>query len=606
MESKSQRRIQVIQKHFLHQSDTSSSVLRPHQTAGEYHLEQGYSVVLPEKLQTGKWNVYRSAFSPLKLVSRYQDHPAIATLHDNFVHAAETYGDYKYLGTRVGVDGTVGEYKWMTYREAAAGSCVGLYFNNRPEWLIVDHACSAYSYISVPLYDTLGPECRVKLHRLIMPAAGTPSCTFWLPKTTKKNMAHHLLSYLSEVPSVRLIVVIGASDDQLASFALQTNVDIITYTRLQSQGQEYPKPFCPPKPEDIATICYTSGTTGKPKGAVVSHGNLIANNAGQAMRLKFYPSDIYISYLPLAHIYERSTQVMLAYFGVGIGFYQGDSMKLMDDMVSLRPTVFFGVPRVFNRLYAGITSAVQSSGVLRKRLFNAAYAAKRQAILDATYTIAASSTTCTKIYFLNLYVIIKEYNDEFEFTLAQAINLQCGTLLVFNKIQANDLVADEVLRFIMSEAFSHLSTMFLEFLSSCRCLGCVFLEAYGMTENSCAISNMDLGDNLCGHVATALNSDSLKSSLVAVVSLDEDAFKAWAAAEGIECKDFRQLCNDPRARAAVLADMTQVAKKAQLRGFECVKAVTLVVEPFTMENGLLTPTFKACILTLISNVFLYL
>ncbi|GKC58467.1 long chain acyl-CoA synthetase 6, peroxisomal-like protein, partial [Tanacetum coccineum] len=245
-------------------------------------FEQGYSVVLPEKLQTGKWNVYRSAFSPLKLVSRYQDHPAIATLHDNFVHAAETYGDYKYLGTRVGVDGTVGEYKWMTYREAAAGSCVGLYFNNRPEWLIVDHACSAYSYISVPLYDTLGPDA-VKF--IVNHAA--VQVVFCVPQTLKD-----LLSYLSEVPSVRLIVVIGASDDQLASFASQTNVDIITYTRLQSQGQEYPKPFCPPKLEDIATICYTSGTTGKPKGAVVSHGNLIANNAGQAMRLKFYPSDM--------------------------------------------------------------------------------------------------------------------------------------------------------------------------------------------------------------------------------------------------------------------------------------------------------------------------
>nr|GEX56638.1 long chain acyl-CoA synthetase 6, peroxisomal [Tanacetum cinerariifolium] len=58
-------------------------------------------------------------------------------------------------------------------------------------------------------------------------------------------------------------------------------------------------------------------------------------------------------------------------------------------------------------------------------------------------------------------------------------------------------------------------------------------------------------------------------------------------------ESLRQLCNDPRARAVVLADMTQIAKKTQLRGFECVKAVTLVVEPFTMENGLLTPTFKA-------------
>nr|GEW64704.1 long chain acyl-CoA synthetase 6, peroxisomal-like [Tanacetum cinerariifolium] len=624
-------------------------------------------------------------------------------------HAAETYGDYKYLGTRVGVDGTVGEYKWMTYREAGIarleGSCVGLYFNNRSEWLIVDHACSAYSYISVPLYDTLGPDavkfivnhaavqvvfcvpqtlkdiCKfqhVPLYDTLGPDAvkfivnhAAVQVVFCVPQTLKD-----LLSYLSEVPSVRLIVVIGASDDQLASFASQTNVDIITYTRLQSQGQEYPKPFCPPKPEDIATICYTSGTTGKPKGAVVSHGNLIANNAGQAMRLKFYPSDIYISYLPLAHIYERSTQVMLAYFGVGIGFYQGDSMKLMDDMVSLRPTVFFGVPRVFNRLYAGITSAVQSSGVLRQRLFNAAYDAKRRAILHGKNSSAMWDT------------------------------------LVFNKIKG--MLGGRV-RFIMSAA-SPLSPDVLDFLRVC--LGCVFLEAYGMTENSCAISNMDLGDALCGHVGSPspaceiklvdvpemdytsadqphprgeicirgptvfqgyykdevqtrdiidedgwlhtgdiglwlpegrlkiidrkknifklsqgeyvaaekienvyVNSkfvaqcfvygDSMKSSLVAVVSLDQDVFKAWAAAEGIrtllfrtssrliapkyhdyKCKDFSQLCNDPRARAAVLADMTQVAKKAQLRGFECVKAVTLVVEPFTMENGLLTPTFK--------------
>lgn len=130
--------------------------------------------MLPEKLQTGKWNVYRSARSPFKLVSRFPDHPEIGTLHDNFVHSVDTFRDYKYLGTRIRVDGTVGEYKWMTYGEAGTArsaigsgliyhgipkeSCVGLYFINRPEWIIVDHACSAYSYISVPLYDTLGPD----------------------------------------------------------------------------------------------------------------------------------------------------------------------------------------------------------------------------------------------------------------------------------------------------------------------------------------------------------------------------------------------------------------------------------------------------------------
>eukprot|EP01018_Ginkgo_biloba_P036625 Gb_32728 [translate_table: standard] len=149
--------------------------------------EQEYSVILPEKLRTGKWNVYRSARSPLKLVDRFAEHPEIGTLHDNFLHAVDSYQDFKYLGTRVRLDGTVGEYvvflldpgslhlyKWMTYGEAgtartaigsglvyhgiAKGACVGLYLINRPEWIVADHACSSYSYISVPLYDTLGPD----------------------------------------------------------------------------------------------------------------------------------------------------------------------------------------------------------------------------------------------------------------------------------------------------------------------------------------------------------------------------------------------------------------------------------------------------------------
>ncbi|KAJ4974104.1 hypothetical protein NE237_007278 [Protea cynaroides] len=135
---------------------------------------QGYSVALPENLQSGKWNGYRLARPPMKLVSRFEVHPEIGTLHDNFVYAYANFQDYKYLGTRIEVDGIVREYKWMTYGEAGTthsaigsglkynripvGSSIGLYFSNRPKWLIVDHSCSAYSYTSIPLYDTLGPD----------------------------------------------------------------------------------------------------------------------------------------------------------------------------------------------------------------------------------------------------------------------------------------------------------------------------------------------------------------------------------------------------------------------------------------------------------------
>lgn len=660
-----QRRIKAIHSHLITAAahDDSPPQLRHNPTAGEFFSEQGYSVVLPEKLQTGKWNVYRSARTPLKLVSRFPDHPEIGTLHDNFARSVETFRDYKYLGTRIRVDGTVGDYKWMTFGEAGTarteigsgliyhgipkGSTIGIYFINRPEWMIVDHACSAYSYISVPLYDTLGPDAvKYIVNHAVVHAI------FCVPQTL--NM---LLSFLSEIPSARLIVVVGGIDDQMPSLPSSTGVQVVTYSKLLSQGRSSLQPFHPPKPEDIATICYTSGTTGTPKGVVLTHGNFIASVAGISLSTSYSTSDIFISYLPLAHIYERVNQVMTVYCGVAVGFYQGDNMKLMDDMAALRPTIFCSVPRLYNRIYAGIMNAVKASGGLRERLFNAAYNAKKQALLNG-----------------------KNPSPMWD-------------RLVFNKIK--DRLGGRV-RLIVSGA-SPLSPDVLEFLRIC--FGGRIIEGYGMTETTSPISSMDEGDNLNGHVGSPspacevklvdvpemnytsddkpyprgeicirgpivfqgyykdeeqtrevinedgwfhsgdiglwlpggrlkiidrkknifklaqgeyiapekienvyakckfiaqcfVYGDSLNSSLVAVVSVDHDVLKAWAASEGNKYENLAQLCNDPRVRTAILADMDAVGREAQLRGFEFVKAVTLVLEQFTVENGLLTPTFK--------------
>ncbi|WVZ88020.1 hypothetical protein U9M48_034582 [Paspalum notatum var. saurae] len=632
-------------------------------TAGEYVHAQGYSAVLPENLQTGKWNVYRSARSPRRLISRFPDNPDIGTLHDNFTYSVETFRDYKYLGTRIRPDGTIGDYTWVTYGEASTsrtavgsgliyhgvleGARVGLYFINRPEWIIVDHACAAYSYVSVPLYDTLGPDAV----QFIVNHA-TVEVIFCVPQTLST-----LLSFIAQMPCVRLIVLVGGDDANMPSTPETTRVEILTYSSLLTQGKANPQPFRPPKPEDVATICYTSGTTGTPKGAVLSHENLIANVAGSSLDIKFYPSDVYISYLPLAHIYERVNQVALLHCGVAIGFYQGDNLKLMDDLAALKPTVFASVPRLYNRIYNAITNAVKESGGLKEKLFHTAYNAKRQAI-------------------------IKGRNPS-----------PMWDKLVFNKIKAR--LGGRVR--LMSSGASPLSADVMEFLRIC--FSGEVLEGYGMTETSCIITAMNIGDKSIGHVGSPIPScevklvdvpemnytsddqpyprgeicvrgptifrgyfkdevqtkevidedgwlhtgdiglwlpggrlkiidrkknifklaqgeyiapekienvyakckfiaqcfiygDSLNSSLVAIVAVEPEVLKAWAAAEGIQYEDLRQLCADPRARAAVLADMDAIGKEAQLRGFEFAKAVTLVAEPFTLENGLLTPTFK--------------
>ncbi|MBA0755745.1 hypothetical protein Gogos_020603 [Gossypium gossypioides] len=403
-----QRRLNIIHAHLVSAVDSafSHSHLRSSPTAAEFLSEQNYSVVLPEKLQTGKWNVYRSARSPLKLVSRFPDHPDIGTLHDNFLLAVDFFGDNNYLGTRIRVDGTVGEYKWMTYREAATartaigcglihhgilkGSCIGLYFINRPEWIIVDHACSAYSLISVPLYDTLGPDAvkyiinhaELKAVFCVPQTLNPVSSTIqWCMHDLKFaehfvrdsicsfdcgiNLPHlscQTLTFLFFPNNLSMeyggskgeeIKVVGGMENEVPSLPSSTGIQIVTYSRLLNQGRSYLQPFCQPKPDDIATICYTSGTTGTPKGVVLTHGNLIANAAGFSLAVKFNPTDVYISYLPLAHIFERFNQINLAHYGVAVGFYQGDNMRLMDDLASLRPTLFCSVPRLYNRIYAG-------------------------------------------------------------------------------------------------------------------------------------------------------------------------------------------------------------------------------------------------------------
>ncbi|KAG6751606.1 hypothetical protein POTOM_043803 [Populus tomentosa] len=664
MDSPAQRRLKSIQSHILTSITADQSDLQANLTSSSQFVHrQQYSVCLPEKLQTGKWNVYRSARSPMKIVTRFHDHPEIETLHDNFVHAVKTFGDYKYLGTRVQADGMIGDYTWMTYGEAGAareaigsalrfhglqkGACIGLYFINRPEWLIVDHACTAYSYISVPLYDTLGPDAV----KFVVNHADVQAI-FCVPETLNT-----LLSFISEIPSVRLIVVVGGVDEHLPSLPLASGVKLRSYTKLFSEGCSSLQPFIPPKPEDVATICYTSGTTGTPKGVVLTHNNLISSVAGFCMAIKFNPADIYISYLPLAHIYERSNQIMSVYYGVAVGFYQGDNLKLLDDLSALRPTVFCSVPRLYNRIYDGIINAVKSSGVLKERLFRAAYNSKKQALMSGRNPSPMWDR------------------------------------LVFNKIK--EKLGGRV-RFMGSGA-SPLSPDVMDFLRVC--FGCQVLEGYGMTETSCVISSVDQGDNLSGHVGSPnpaceiklvdvpemnytsedqphprgeicvrgptifqgyykaevqmrevidddgwlhtgdiglwlpggrlkiidrkknifklaqgeyiapekvenvytkcrfvsqcfIYGDSFNSSLVAVVAVEPDVLRDWAVSEGIKYDDLGQLCNDPRARAAVLADMDLVGKEALLRGFEFAKAVTLVPEPFTMENGLLTPTFK--------------
>lgn len=105
----------------------------------------------------------------------------------------------------------------------------------------------------------------------------------------------------------------------------------------------------PPNPEDIHTICYTSGTTGVPKGALLSHKATCCDAYACLIHIPIYGTfeDCYLSYLPMAHVLERLIQILVLAGGGHVGFYQGSTKTLVDDMKALHPTVFTSVPRVY-------------------------------------------------------------------------------------------------------------------------------------------------------------------------------------------------------------------------------------------------------------------
>ncbi|KAI7739207.1 hypothetical protein M8C21_005629, partial [Ambrosia artemisiifolia] len=133
------------------------------------------------------------------------------------------------------------------------------------------------------------------------------------------------------------------------------------------------------KKSDICTIMYTSGTTGDPKGVLISNNNMVTLIAGVNHLLdsaKLNPQDVYLSFLPLAHIFDRLIEECFINHGASIGFWRGDVKLLIEDIGELKPTIFCAVPRVLDRIYSGLQQKISAGGFIKRKLFNLAYSHK--------------------------------------------------------------------------------------------------------------------------------------------------------------------------------------------------------------------------------------
>jgi len=306
----------------------------------------------------------------------------------------------------------------------------------RVEWTITDYACALRGIVTVPVYDSLGPvqiasilnetECRVVV------------CTADKLSTLET----------ADCPHIRIVICIDCPDEKNRSSSQAYR--ILRFSDIARAGAEarstrpelnqYPEVL----PTDTYTIIYTSGTTGGPKGVVLSHRNILAGCAGVTeYGLVADPGTCsYVSYLPLAHVLERLVFLIILFNGAKCGFYSGNVAHMVSDVQTLKPTHFFGVPRVFNRIYLGVSNEISKKDVIQRGFFNVAMWWKQSCLSEG-------------------------YGHDYNSWLNWA---------VFDKIRQG---MGGNIQFILSGS-APLSADVQAFLSACFC--CPVAEGYGMTE----------------------------------------------------------------------------------------------------------------------------
>ncbi len=595
-----------------------------------------------------------------------------STMYEMFEHGLKASGKRPFLGRRavyqIGIPvKLLPDYEWISFEEVAkqrneVGSGlfslisdeqlnlrVGVYSVNRPEWVIADQAMHAYSLVNVALYDTLGANA---LEFIINHAEiNVVFCS--------GDRIPNLLQIAKKCPTMKHIISLDnfnetSASNILNSWAYDYDVKLHDFSSIRALGRERAVPHRPPRETDLCAICYTSGTTGNPKGASYIHRM-------QACAIKNFEESgiilnkdvVHLSYLPLAHCYEKTFVSLMCFYGARVGFNSGDVLRLAEDAKSLKPNIFLGVPRVYNKMYDAIRAQTIEAPGLKGVIARMAYTAKHQNLVN-------SKTFIHPVW----------------------------DRLLFKKVAA--ILGGNVRYFITGSApVDHKVMQFFRIMFSCE-----FCEGYGSTESCAYGSVIPVGDFEPNHVgkppscsevkliavpemnydvvgpipkgelcyrgpfvfpgyykdpektAEAVDSDGWlhtgdiasynpKTGKLAIIDRKKNIFKLsqgeyiapenlengyinsnWVAqifVHGDSLKSdlvaiivpneeviqayFKQQgrpinYKDQQLYKVIQDDLNKVAKEQKLNGYEYIKAFYLEKEQFTIEKDLLTPTFK--------------
>ncbi|NWH36136.1 ACSL1 ligase, partial [Chloropsis hardwickii] len=597
-----------------------------------------------------------SLLSSDELLLYYYDD--VRTVYDIFQRGLQVSNNGPCLGVRKPNQ----PYEWISYKEVSdraeyVGSAllhrgfkpshvqyIGIFSQNRPEWVIIEQACYAFSMVVVPLYDTLGAEAITYI---------VNKADLSLVFCDKPDKARLLLTGVEkgETPILNTIVIMDSFGVDLVERGKKCGVEVFSMREIEELGRAHRQKPMPPKPEDLAIICFTSGTTGNPKGAMITHQNIVSNASAfvKTTEKSFVPStdDVLISFLPLAHMFERIVEVSISLLGfkvyllcIGLSYIQSWNTLylLLFQSVYFFLTIFGQADTSLKRWLLDFASkrkeAELRSGIVRNNSFwDKVIFRKIQASLGGRVKLmitGAAPVSASVLTFLRTALGCQFYEGygQTECTAGCSLSLPgdwtaghvgapmpCNVIKLVDVQEMNYLAAkgegevcikglnvfrgylkdpEKTAEALDKDGWLHtgdigkwLPNGTLKIIDRKKH---IFKLAQGEYIAPEKIENVYLR---CEAVAQVfVHGESLQAFLVGVVVPDPDTLHNWAKKKGIE-GSYQDLCRNKEVKKFILEDMVRIGKESGLKSFEQVKDIVLHTEMFSIDNGLLTPTLKA-------------
>ena len=509
------------------------------------------------------------------------------------------------------------------------GERVALLGETRPEWTLADAAILAAGLVVVPVYQTNSPEeCRYVIDHsearaIILEDAGQ------LAKIESvRDQLPGLEHVISMVPAGDTTTVddLRGRAGEVEEAALATRLDAIA-------------------PDDVATIVYTSGTTGPPKGCVLTHTNILATGEAYRQQVGLKPGAVLFMFLPLAHALARVVQMVSLEVGCTLAFWSGDSKRLVEDVGAAAPTHFPSVPRVFEKIHARVLARGSEGSAVKQRLFAWAISTGRKArpamrrgtasaALKAQYSLAdrlvlskvrqvfggrlelaltgAAPIPREVLEFLDAcgITVLEGYGmtetcaaatlnpphdprfgtvgptlPGFEVEIAEDGEILLGGPNVFKGYHRNDEATAETFvgDLVRTGDLGELDDGYLRITGRKKDL---IITSSG---KNISPTNIENALRESRWISQAVVHGDNRSYLVALLTLDADEVGALAEELGVD-GDVRSMAADDRVRERLQQDVDQA--NSQFARIEQVKKFTVLEDDLSQEAGELTPTMK--------------